>query len=894
MSQSIAVPAAAASSSREPARNHRFLWLLALMAASRLLAADGLDVVGTAGKRHLMLANRPLAEVGSPWVASKTWSYLGGFTSGPEQRQSDGGATRRLRSSDDASGAWRETITSQADAITVRYDVDLKQPADAMLMQWIWHFDSDVFANARLRGEGRGPLAARTVASADVRHLKQLTLMLADLDIDLSLSSSDGAWSFQDLREKPYANSFRLAFERSMNADAPRSCWFEITARTRPAKNTWRPLVAELAAGLDGTWSVQAEGGPARDVQVPGFLDDAPDLRAFHRFTYRRTFDVPEAMAGARRVIRFDAVGDAAEVVVNGRLVGSHVGPALPFEVDITDATEAGSTGNTLEVAVRDDTWYGAPRDELAFRARRHRIPRGMGTDNRKGLFQSVSLRARPEVRIDDVRITTAVRKDELAIACELVNDSSRAVSVLLDGDVVPAAAAQPALALPRRTCDLPAFTRTQLMLITPLRGLKRWQPDQPTLHHARLRLTLANNAELNRVETRFGVREVWFEGPNLMLNGVRCNLRGESPAYAEKIPYFATRTTAADMLRRYREANCNTLRFHGMPPPPHVLDLCDEMGMLVIGESSIYGSWGMTMPEHPDWIANCREHLVRWIRRDRNHPSVILWSAANEATGPGRLSRAMLAICKETIDAEDGTRPVIFDGDGTVDGLSPVNSKHYPLTIDDLQHLDGKASGYGCDMRPDIYWPAAFRQTVPMSCGEFLFPHEPGMGGDEHAVIVMMGLQTRGYRYAGWFDIRPYNPSYCGFLRPEGVRGGFADAYEIIRASFAPVAVFDKEYDTLGPKPEPPRLRVGSAATRTLIVYNDEFSDDDVTVAWRLLADGRSVAQETLSLSVPLGDHIEVPITIVPPVRGDLTLELTSRKAGVVRFAETRRFTAE
>ena len=94
------------------------------------------------------------------------------------------------------------------------------------------------------------------------------------------------------------------------------------------------------------------------------------------------------------------------------------------------------------------------------------------------------------------------------------------------------------------------------------------------------------------------------------------------------------------------------------------------------------------------------------------------------------------------------------------------------------------------------------------------------------------MGLQARGYRLADWFDIRPYNPSYGGFLSEEGTKPGFEEAYDILVKSFAPVAVFDKDYDALGAFPTPPVLRRGQPVSRTLIVYNDAFSGEDVTVS--------------------------------------------------------------
>jgi hypothetical protein len=427
-----------------------------------------------------------------------------------------------------------------------------------------------------------------------------------------------------------------------------------------------------------------------------------------------------------------------------------------------------------------------------------------------------------------------------------------------------------------------------------PFGDVVLWQPDHPALYTLRSVLSAQGGTRLHRAETRFGFRDVGFEGIHFTLNGIRCNLRGESPSYGEKHDLLHTREVAEKTVRRYLRANCNVLRFHSMPAPPHVLDVCDEMGMLVIDESAIYASWQMLMPEHPQWMDACREHLSRWVRRDRNHPSVVLWSAENEGLNCSVLTPAMLAEFRRVIDAHDGTRPVIFDGDGSGYGVSPASVKHYVRTLDDLRDGGGRSSGYARDLRSDIYWAAEHKQEIPLGCGEFLFPYEPGLRDKEREVAYMMGLQARGYRLADWFDIRPYNPSYTGFLKEEGVRSGYEDAYDILVKSFAPVAVFDKEYDALGPFPEPPRLKVGRPARRTLIVYNDTFSDERVEVAWEARAGDGSLAGKSQELTIPLGGHVTLDIAFTPDRAGEVSLILTSRKGGKEQFRDARRFLAE
>jgi hypothetical protein len=272
----------------------------------------------------------------------------------------------------------------------------------------------------------------------------------------------------------------------------------------------------------------------------------------------------------------------------------------------------------------------------------------------------------------------------------------------------------------------------------------------------------------------------------------------------------------------------------------------------------------------------------------------VVLWSAENEGLNVSALTPAMLAEFRKIIDANDGTRPVIFDGDGTAYGVSPASEKHYVWSVKDLMERGGVSSGYGHDLRNDIYWAAEYHQDVPLGCGEFLFPYEPALRSKVREVVYMMGLQTRGYRFADWFDIRPYNPSYCGFLGAEGVSPGYEEAYDVIVKSFAPVAVFDKDYDALGPFPLPPKLKAGKPEHRTLIVYNDTFAGDQVVAAWTVVQNGKQAAGSKKALTIQPGCHTTMDITFTPESPGPLDLTLISLKNGKEQFRDIRKFQVE
>jgi hypothetical protein len=119
-----------------------------------------------------------------------------------------------------------------------------------------------------------------------------------------------------------------------------------------------------------------------------------------------------------------------------------------------------------------------------------------------------------------------------------------------------------------------------------------------------------------------------------------------------------------------------------------------------------------------------------------------------------------------------------------------------------------------------------------------------------------------------------------------------YGKAWDLIVKSFAPVAVFDKHYDELGAFPEPPALDAGQPAARTLIVYNDTFQGEDVTVRWEAVLDGRRIAGESRDLRIPLGDHIEFGIEFTPARAGNLQLRVSSEKGGEVQFEDMRPFT--
>ena len=169
---------------------------------------------------------------------------------------------------------------------------------------------------------------------------------------------------------------------------------------------------------------------------------------------------------------------------------------------------------------------------------------------------------------------------------------------------------------------------RAEAMLTTAWPEARRWSPEDPYLYTLLAELR-CNDEVVDRTSTRFGFREVWLEGPNFILNGLRTNLRGDAwhyQGFVQQTPAYAR-----SWFRACRAVGINFIRLHAMPYPAFYLDVADEEGMLIVAESAIYGSGKAMQADHPRFIEACQRHLAALVRRDRNHPSVIIWSMQNE-----------------------------------------------------------------------------------------------------------------------------------------------------------------------------------------------------------------------------------------------------------------------
>lgn len=660
------------------------------------------------------------------------------------------------------------------------------------------------------------------------------------------------------------------------------------------------PSRTELS--LNGQWEFTPTGGKTTRITVPDYWDAAPGFTDCKQAIYQKKVTIPDSREwkDKRLILEFEGVNFIADVFVDDARVGSHIGAWVPFQLDISDYVSAGEDF-TLRVDVKGGSFEpivdkkGAPRWPVGF----------IGQKQRWGIVFDVWLRAYGQVSVRDAFIQTSWRDKQIRIDYLVKNSTDQRKTVYLEGKICPDNYPDHcAKAFQSAEIILNPGEERILPLIEDWGDPELWSPAHPFLYYLETSLFSGNEPEgsekvLDRQKNRFGFREIWVEGNKLMFNGHRFNMLGtnivqHSEYHDTQRYHYMSRESWNRSIDRLFELNLRTVRFHMQPAPGFILDIADERGLLVIDESTIYAREYCLESDKEEYLKNSKTWIGPWIKARRNHPSVVVWNAENEM-GVGWinwLTPEELKSLGDEIRKYDTTRPVNYDGDRDV-GDAMVNY-HYP-------------EGYMDQVDTSIYaWKDMVFPDKPTGVGEFITHYGP----KGHLNQWWMGTWVRGMRYVDFSDIRPYRHDWA-WLRSDNT-----PEIDNLKNGFAPVALFDLEYDDLGLDPllnaNYPILKPGEQVTRKLVIYNDEFEDSLVNIEVVIKSSNmyqalynyngdRTPKQEIVASGsrnyiVPLGEHVTIEYSFqVPRVmewRKDyFDIELCTRKKGNLKFIESKRF---
>jgi beta-galactosidase len=597
----------------------------------------------------------------------------------------------------------------------------------------------------------------------------------------------------------------------------------------------------------------------------------------------RRTFDAARPAGGRRLILGCDGLGPRAMVLVNGIRVAEHADPFLPLEADITAAVRDGA--NELAVLIRP---YPLHRG-------RSLIPCGNSlTQEIAGIWQDCWLVERGGAMVGDIAIRTSTRQRRL--------QASAAVAGPADGMTVTASVHAWLPGGGTGPCELALDERRVhqddggVAWDAAWDEARWWEPGAPHLYWLCLELR-REGAVIDRCRERFGFREVWIEGPDLMLNGHPVHLASD---WGHKAGHWCySEAWVRQWFGMIRDANMNHTRLHTHPHPRTVLDLADEMGVLVTGETALHGSGNAQAADHPAFWEAARRHLLGFIARDRNRPSVVLWSIENEMRfeREGRdLTRRELPELRRLAEAADPTRIAYHEGDSSVwdEGGQRLLSRHYGRLCSGLGWWDRRQPLHSGEM------------SVHHLNGPNVTLHLAGDAGwaDYRACSVAASEDARqiieGGRTLGVCCFGPWNLSCLENLRPEpatirphwadwtapGIKAlvvpphssefafwkpgpGYtpSDSFAILAQAFRPVAVIDLSLRS--------RYLAGAQPVRRLHLVNDGTVALRGELVARLRRGGAVLAESRWTLDVDRGRCATVTWTApLPATPGEVDYE--------------------
>ncbi|HUR49431.1 MAG TPA: glycoside hydrolase family 2 TIM barrel-domain containing protein [Acidimicrobiales bacterium] len=421
-------------------------------------------------------------------------------------------------------------------------------------------------------------------------------------------------------------------------------------------------------ASLDGAWDF-FPGDHSRQelkaltpdrIHVPGLWETQGWLELDGVAWYRRRFSLDDVSGFWS--LRFGAVMDVSEVWLNDQLLGGHDNPFTPFVVDPSPVLRAGD--NELLVRVFDPSVTDPEHIRLAHGKQgwaNHVFPsRPSLYMTYGGIWQPVLLRRHGPVVVDDVFVNSD--PDDLTIEVTLKNVSDE-----------PHAGSLGISAVGRfrdELVELPAGASVVRTVHLGSSEAARWSPQSPNLHTLLADVKVDGSPSDDR-STRFGLRTLRIEGNRLLINDQPYRMKSAlvQGFRAEELYAEGDRAAIEQEVRAALDMGFNTLRLHIKAFDPTYLDVCDELGMLLhcdipVAEPIEHEALGA---EGESVISTRSVEAVRQqICRDRNHPSVILWSVMNELCfdrieargwdGYERFARALVGAAKQV----DPTRPVI------------------------------------------------------------------------------------------------------------------------------------------------------------------------------------------------------------------------------------------
>ncbi|SHH37928.1 beta-galactosidase subunit alpha [Sporanaerobacter acetigenes] len=568
---------------------------------------------------------------------------------------------------------------------------------------------------------------------------------------------------------------------------------------------------------VPGNWQLQGYGYPHYTDLIYPFPVDPPRVPSENPTgCYRRNFYVPEDWNGLQVILRFEGVDSGFHLWINGKEVGYSQGSRMPSEFDITPYINIGENLLAVRVYQWTDGSYLEDQDMWWL----------------SGIFRDVSLIAREKVHVEDFFVKTQLDENYedgiLNIETKLANVDSieyrdcKLRYILFDENL--SKVGETAIDL-----DLSFQCEKTVSIDIPVNKPCKWSAESPYLYNLLMILEDLKGNILEVVPSKIGFRTVEVKDGNFLVNGVPIMLKGVNrheihTDLGRAVPFHSMEQDVILMKKH----NINAVRTSHYPNHPRFYELCDKYGLYVIDEADLecHGFELMgdisQISKDPAWEKAYIDRIERMVERDKNHPSIIMWSLGNES-GFGSNFKAMTNWCHD----RDYTRLVHYEGDFDVevaDVVSTMYSSHEkmeeygkkenmdkPHILCEYAHAMGNGPG-GLKEYWDIFYKYKRLQ------GGFVWEWV------DHGIRRYTEDGREYFAYGGDFGDEPNNSNFCcdGLLRPDRTpTPGLVQYKKIIE----PVKV--EEID----------LSKGQVKVKNIY---DFISLDHLNLAWNISGDGK------------------------------------------------------
>jgi beta-galactosidase len=487
--------------------------------------------------------------------------------------------------------------------------------------------------------------------------------------------------------EKPHATMMVYpSAELARTGERAKSPWFQLLngnwkfhGSMRPAERPvdfYRPDFSDAAWGaipVPSSWQMHGFDIPIyTNIIYPWPQDPSKPPQVPYDYnpvgSYRMRFTVPPQWKGRQVYLHFDGVDSAFYAWVNGKKLGYNEDSRTPAEFNLTPYLQPGANLLAVEVYRFGDGAFLEDQDMWRM----------------SGIYRDVYLWTTPDTHVRDFEVDAdldgAYRDATLRVKAAVSNAGAKASKLTLVAELANAAGA-PVGKPATTTVEAGGKAESTAEIDIPVANPRKWSAEDPYLY--KLLLTLKDSAGnvLEVIPQNVGFRKVEISGGRFRINGHPILIKGvnrheHSAETAKVVPV----DLMIEDIRLMKQFNVNAVRTSHYPNSPAWYDLCDRYGIYVLDEANIEDHHYGTNPSNrltndPEWTAAYLDRVQRMVERDKNHPSVVIWSMGNES-GDGLNAAATYKWTKQ----RDPSRPFHYEGSASHDGPnSDINSFMYP-----------------------------------------------------------------------------------------------------------------------------------------------------------------------------------------------------------------------